>query len=138
MPRGISSWGASTKGTQYHFALSFFCPNSLLIRDPDIRGAGEMGPWPLAAHGEGTVASTKPSRDGRIRRRAEVRHLRVKVTRLAQKLGQLEAVNRDLQSKSWANLQLLGQPCNFRALRARRKLLSPGQDPGAPHRKPIV
>jgi hypothetical protein len=39
----------------------------------------------------------------------------VKVTGLAQKLGQLEAVNRDLQSKSWANLQLLGQPCNVRA-----------------------
>jgi hypothetical protein len=29
--------------------------------------------------------------------------------------GQLEAVNRDLQSKSWANLKLLGQPCNFYA-----------------------
>ena len=40
---------------------------------------------------------------------------RVKVTGLAQKLGQLEAVNRDLQSKSWANLKLLGQPCNLRA-----------------------
>ena len=39
----------------------------------------------------------------------------VKVTGRAQKLGQLEAVNRDFQSKSWANLQLLGQPCNFRA-----------------------
>ena len=39
----------------------------------------------------------------------------VKVTGLAQKLGQLEAINRDLQSKSWANLQVLGQPCNFRA-----------------------
>jgi hypothetical protein len=40
---------------------------------------------------------------------------RVKVTGLAQKLGQLEAVNRDLQSKSWANLKILGQPCNFYA-----------------------
>jgi hypothetical protein len=39
----------------------------------------------------------------------------VKVTGLAQKLGQLEAVNRDFQSKYWANLQFLGQPCNFRA-----------------------
>jgi hypothetical protein len=39
--------------------------------------------------------------------------LSVKDTGLAQKLGQLEAVNRDLQAKSWANLQLLGQPCNF-------------------------
>ena len=39
--------------------------------------------------------------------------IRVKVTGLAQKLGQLEAVNRDLQSKYWANLKLLGQPCNF-------------------------
>ena len=36
-------------------------------------------------------------------------------TRLAQNLGQLEAVNRGLQSKSLANLQLLGQLCNFRA-----------------------
>ena len=42
--------------------------------------------------------------------------LSVKDTGLAQKLGQLEAVNRDLQAKSWANLQLLGQPCNFPAL----------------------
>jgi hypothetical protein len=39
----------------------------------------------------------------------------VKVTGLAQKLGQLEAVHRDFQSKYWANLKLLGQPCNFRA-----------------------
>jgi hypothetical protein len=39
----------------------------------------------------------------------------VKVTGLAQNLGQLEAVSRDLQSKSWANLKLLGQPCNFYA-----------------------
>ena len=44
------------------------------------------------------------------------RPLRVKVTGLAQTLGQLEAVNRDLQSKYWANLKLLGQPCNFYAL----------------------
>ena len=40
----------------------------------------------------------------------------VKVTGLAQKLSQLEAVNRDLQSKSWANLKFLGQPCNFYAV----------------------
>jgi hypothetical protein len=39
----------------------------------------------------------------------------VKVTGLAQKLGQLEAVSREFQSKYWANLQLLGQPCNFYA-----------------------
>ena len=39
----------------------------------------------------------------------------VKVTGLAQKLGQLEAVTREFQSKYWANLQLLGQPCNFYA-----------------------
>ena len=39
----------------------------------------------------------------------------VKVTGLVQKLVQLEAVSRDLQSKSWANLNLLGQPCNFYA-----------------------
>jgi hypothetical protein len=39
----------------------------------------------------------------------------VKVTGLAQKLGQLEAVHRDFQSKHWANLNLLGQPCNFYA-----------------------
>jgi hypothetical protein len=39
----------------------------------------------------------------------------VKVTGLAQKLGQLEAVNRDFQSKSWTNLNLLGHPCNFYA-----------------------
>ena len=37
-------------------------------------------------------------------------------TGLAQKLGQLEAANRDLQSKSWATLKLLGQPCNFYAI----------------------
>jgi hypothetical protein len=40
----------------------------------------------------------------------------VKVTGLAQKLGQLEAANRDLQSKPWASLNLLGQPCNFYAI----------------------
>jgi hypothetical protein len=51
-----------------------------------------------------------------------------KVTGLAQKLGQLEAVHRDLQSKSWANLQLLGQPCNFHARRAARAQV--GGDPG--------
>jgi hypothetical protein len=39
-----------------------------------------------------------------------------KVAGLAQKLGQLEAVNRDSQSKYWANLKLLGQPCNFYAI----------------------
>jgi hypothetical protein len=43
----------------------------------------------------------------------------VKVTGLAQKLGQLEAVNMDLQPKYWANLNLLGQPCNFYAMCAR-------------------
>ena len=32
----------------------------------------------------------------------------VNVTGLAQKLGQLEAVNRDFQSKYWATLPLLG------------------------------
>jgi hypothetical protein len=32
-------------------------------------------------------------------------------------LGQLEAVHRDFQSKYWANLKLLGQPCNFYARR---------------------
>jgi hypothetical protein len=32
----------------------------------------------------------------------------VKVTGLAQKLGQLEAVHRNFQSKYWANLKLLG------------------------------
>jgi hypothetical protein len=35
---------------------------------------------------------------------------------LAQNLGQLAAVNRDVHSKYWANLQLLGQRCNFRAI----------------------
>jgi hypothetical protein len=35
---------------------------------------------------------------------------------LAQRLGQLEAVHRDFQSKYWADLKLLGQPCNFYAL----------------------
>ena len=45
---------------------------------------------------------------------------RVKVTGLAQKLGQLEAVSRDLQLKSWANLKLLGQPCNFHTRRRGR------------------
>ena len=56
---------------------------------------------------------------------------KVTATGLAQNLGQLEAVNRDLQSKYWANLKLLGQPCNFYAprpglLRARRGALRAG------------
>jgi hypothetical protein len=45
---------------------------------------------------------------------------RVKVTGLAQKLGQLEAVNRDLQTKSWANLKLLGQPRNVRTIQVKQ------------------
>ena len=56
--------------------------------------------WPRGERG----ASIKPSRAG----------CSVKVTGLAQKLGQLDTVNRDLQSKSWANLLLLGQFCHFR------------------------
>ena len=47
----------------------------------------------------------------------------VKVTGLAKKLGQLGAVNRDLQSKYWANLNLLGQPCNFYADGARAPVI---------------
>jgi hypothetical protein len=39
----------------------------------------------------------------------------VKVTGLAQTLGKLEAVDRGFQSKYWANLNCLGQPCKFRA-----------------------
>ena len=49
----------------------------------------------------------------------------VKVTGSAQKLGQLEAIHRDLQSKSRANLQLLGQPGNFRAARRRDEVQGP-------------
>jgi hypothetical protein len=49
--------------------------------------------------------------------------LAVKVTGLAQKLGQLEAVHRDFQSKNWANLKLLGQPCNFYALAVGREVI---------------
>ena len=45
-----------------------------------------------------------------------VQHSRVKVTGLAQKLGQLEAAGGDLQSKYWAGLKLLGQPCGFYAV----------------------
>jgi hypothetical protein len=48
--------------------------------------------------------------------RMRVRHMSVKVTGLAQKLGQLEAVHRDSHSKFWATLKLLGQPCNFCAM----------------------
>ena len=62
------------------------------------------------------MARLLPGRRGALRRAGA----RVKVTGLAQNLGQPEAVNRDLQSKSWADLQLLGQPCNFRA-RGRRQ-----------------
>ena len=49
---------------------------------------------------------------GRTKRQCDPR---VKVTGLVQKLAQLEAVNSDLQSKYWANLRLMGQPCNFYA-----------------------
>ena len=52
-------------------------------------------------------------------------HPSVKATGLAQKLGQLEAANRDFQSKLWANLQLLGQPCNFRAMHHHRAAALP-------------
>jgi hypothetical protein len=49
-----------------------------------------------------------------------------KVTRLAQKPGQLEAADREFQSKYWASLQLLGQPCQFHARP------SSGSNPTAP------
>jgi hypothetical protein len=71
-----------------------------------------------AALGEGERGSPGAHAVARRRRGGELRLAdelpgtrRVKVTGLAQKLGQLEAVNRDLQSKSWANLKRLGQPC---------------------------
>ena len=66
-------------------------------------------------------SSTRLCRDSH---RKLVGHRSVKVTGLAQKLGKLEAVNRDLQSKSMANLKLLGQPCNFHA-----------REPDAPRRR---
>ena len=47
-------------------------------------------------------------------------NLWVKVTGLAQKLGQLEVVNRDLQSKSWANFW--ANPVTFTLLHSRREL----------------
>ena len=46
---------------------------------------------------------------------SHARPTNVKVTGLVQKLGQLEAVNREFHSKYGANLQLLGQPYNFHA-----------------------
>jgi hypothetical protein len=49
-----------------------------------------------------------------------------KVTGLAQKPGQLEAADREFQSKYWASLQLLGQPCHFHARP------SSGSNPTAP------
>jgi hypothetical protein len=49
-----------------------------------------------------------------------------KVTGLAQKPGQLEAADREFQSKYWASLQLLGQPCQFHARP------SSGSNPTAP------
>jgi hypothetical protein len=46
---------------------------------------------------------------------------------MAQKLGQLEAVHRDLQPKYWANLKRLGQPCNAHATPPRPRA-APGLD----------
>jgi hypothetical protein len=40
-------------------------------------------------------------------------HEKVKSTGLAQNLGQLEASSRDFHSNCWANLRILGQPCEF-------------------------
>jgi hypothetical protein len=61
------------------------------------------------------AASGAKSSDSNDRTEPLVGARSVKVTGLAQKLGQLEAVHRDFQSKYWANLKLLGQPCNFYA-----------------------
>jgi hypothetical protein len=55
----------------------------------------------------------------------------VKVTGLAKKLGQLEAVHRDLQSKYFANLKLLGPPCNFYVPASGQREGGPGQGGGA-------
>ena len=65
----------------------------------------------------------------------------VKVTGLAQKLGQLGAVHRDLQSKSWANLQLLGQACNFYAMGGPRSASASRRStarPTSPSRTPLA
>ena len=43
-------------------------------------------------------------------------HISVQVTGSAQKLGQLEAVHRDLKSKSSANLKRIGRPYNVYAI----------------------
>ena len=88
------------------------------------------------------MTRSTPPRSVAARRPRHDRSTSVKVTGLAQKLGQLEAVNRDLQPKSWANLQLLGQPCNFPASRARqvaefRRVLRPGGD-GAPPGRAVL
>jgi hypothetical protein len=40
-----------------------------------------------------------------------VLYIKVKFTGLAQTLGQLQASDGDSQSKFWANLKILGQPC---------------------------
>jgi hypothetical protein len=84
---------------------------------PHARGGGArtstvMRPSARRAAVEDTN-SPGPRGGGRTRRGGAALSSRVKVTWLAQKLGQLEAVDRGLRSKFWANLKLLGQPCNF-------------------------
>ena len=78
----------------------------------------------VIAGGSGSADEREAWMDGLRSARGWGRHFSVKVTGLVQKLGQLEAGNRDLQSKSWANLNILGQPCNFYAWGQARSLLA--------------
>ena len=44
---------------------------------------------------------------------ANLGSVKVRFTGLAQTLGQLDDSNRDFRSNCWANLRILGQPCEF-------------------------
>jgi hypothetical protein len=81
------------------------------------RGTPGCGP-PAGNTGSRTCGGRRPGRGGAGRAgrgAAAGPRPRVEVTGLAQKLGRLEAVNKDLQSKYWANLHILGRPDTFRA-----------------------
>ena len=69
----------------------------------------------ISAYFRGSPLAAAPGPRGEItnQRRLTARGLDVKFTGLAQILGQLSASNRDLQSNCWANLIILGQPCDF-------------------------
>jgi hypothetical protein len=70
-------------------------------------GSGSISPPCMARHAHHPAGVARSSASG-------PRAANATSVGLAQILGQLQASNKDLWSKCWANLHNLGQPCEFR------------------------